>query len=469
MTLVAGVDSSTQSTKVLVCDAATGAVVREGRAPHPEGSEVDPEAWWQALLRATDEGSLLEGVEALSIGGQQHGMVLTDGEGVPVRPALLWNDTQSAADARELTAELGGPQEWADAVGLVLVASFTVTKLRWTARNSPGAMERAERIMLPHDWLTWRPARLPRVWRHHRSRGRVRHGLLVGGDRRLPQRPARAGRRPPAGGARGGRPRGRRRRGGRRGPAAVAGGRTARGRHGGQHGGGAGPRHGTGRRRGEPGHERHGVRRLRDAERRRARDVAGFADATGRFLPLVCTLNAARVLDAAAELLGVDHEGLSALALAAPSGADGLVLIPYLDGERTPDLPEATGSLHGITRGNLRAETMARAAVEGMLCGLADGLDALRETGVTPRRVLLIGGAASSRSVTTIAAELFDARVEVPAPAEYVALGAARQAAWALTGSLPEWEVATTPVPPAQYAHSTRENYARARQQMYGQ
>ena len=197
--------------------------------------------------------------------------------------------------------------------------------------------------------------------------------------------------------------------------------------------------------------------------------VAGFADATGRFLPLVCTLNAARVLDAAAGLLGVDHEGLSALALAAPSGADGLVLIPYLDGERTPDLPASTGSLHGITRANLRPETMARAAVEGMLCGLADGLDALRETGVTPRRVLLIGGATSSPSVTTIAAELFDSPVEVPAPAEYVALGAARQAAWALTGSLPRWEVPTTPVPPATYAHSTRENYARAWQEMYGQ
>jgi xylulokinase len=160
--------------------------------------------------------------------------------------------------------------------------------------------------------------------------------------------------------------------------------------------------------------------------------VAGFADATGRFLPLVCTLNAARVLAAAAAMLGTDLDGLDRLAMRAEPGAGGLVLLPYLDGERTPDLPDATGTLGGLTRTNATPENLARAAVEGMLCGLADGLDALRSQGLQARRVLLIGGAARSRAVQEIAPSIFSAAVTVPAPLEYVAIGAARQAAWAL-------------------------------------
>ena len=163
--------------------------------------------------------------------------------------------------------------------------------------------------------------------------------------------------------------------------------------------------------------------------------VAGFADATGRFLPLVCTLNAARVLTSAATMLGTDHAGLDELALSAKPGAGGLTLLPYLDGERTPDLPDATGTLGGLTRANLTPANVARAAVEGMLCGLADGLDALRDNGVPVQRVLLIGGAARSTAVQAVASGIFGAPVSVPSPGEYVALGAARQAAWVLARS----------------------------------
>src|ERR671920_656004 len=142
--------------------------------------------------------------------------------------------------------------------------------------------------------------------------------------------------------------------------------------------------------------------------------VAGFADATGRHLPLVCTLNAARVLDSAAVLLGVDHHTLSELALAAPPGADGLVLVPYLEGERTPNLPQATGALHGLTLATATRPALARAAVEGLLCGLADGLDAVAGTGVEPARVLLVGGAAASEAVRTAAAQILGVPVDVP-------------------------------------------------------
>src|SRR4051812_13364808 len=156
MTLVAGVDSSTQSCKVVVRDAETGVLVREGRAPHPDGTEVDPAAWATALRTAIGEAGGLADVAAVAVGGQQHGMVCLDDDGAVVRPALLWNDTRSAQAATDLTAELGGGQAWADAVGLVPVASFTVTKLRWLAEHEPASAARTAAVCLPHDWLTWR-------------------------------------------------------------------------------------------------------------------------------------------------------------------------------------------------------------------------------------------------------------------------------------------------------------------------
>ena len=198
--------------------------------------------------------------------------------------------------------------------------------------------------------------------------------------------------------------------------------------------------------------------------------VAGFADATGRFLPLVCTLNAARVLDTTARLLRVDAEQFSELALQAPSGADGLVMVPYLEGERTPDKPEATGSLHGLTMRTMSAAHLARAAVEGMLCGLADGLDALIEQGVVVNRILLVGGGARSAAVGRIAPTIFGRPVVIPPPGEYVADGAARQAAWALSGQPepPQWSAARYATHQAQGdgARGVRERYAQARDQV---
>jgi len=153
-----GVDSSTQSCKVVIVDAATQAVVRQGRASHPDGTSVDPEAWWSALQEAIADAGGIDDVEAWAIGGQQHGMVALDAEGRGVRDALLWNDTRSAPSALALIDELGGPQAWADAIGSVPVASLTVTKLRWLRDHEPDAAARVAAVALPHDWLTWRLA-----------------------------------------------------------------------------------------------------------------------------------------------------------------------------------------------------------------------------------------------------------------------------------------------------------------------
>ena len=168
--------------------------------------------------------------------------------------------------------------------------------------------------------------------------------------------------------------------------------------------------------------------------------VAGFADARGYFLPLACTLNASRVLDATARVLGVDHLELSRLALSAPAGASGLVLVPYFEGERTPNLPDASGTLHGMTLANFTPGNLARAAVEGVACSLTDGLKALTDLGITARRVILVGGGARSEAVQHVVAAIFGLPVTVPEPGEYVADGAARQAAGLLRGAFPSWE-----------------------------
>jgi xylulokinase len=403
---------------------------------------VHPDHWWDAFRAATAD-DILADVAAIGVGGQQHGMVALDETGDVVRPALLWNDTRSTEAARDLVAELGGPAAWAEAVGSVPVAAFTVTKLRWLAQHEPGPAARVQEVVLPHDWVTarilgggsvrpgtattdrgdasgtgyWSPATgsyrtdllerafgravaTPRVLGPHEGAGETADGMLVSagsGDNMA----AAMGLELQVGDV----------------VVSLGTSGTAFGIH------------------DAPTADPSGA-------------VAGYADATGRFLPLVCTLNAARVLTAAATMLGTDLGGLEELALEGAPGAEGLVLLPYLDGERTPDLPYATGTLGGITRANATPANMARAAVEGMLCGLADGVDALAAVGMAVRRVVLIGGAARSRAVQSIAPDLFGMPVTVPSHGEYVALGAARQAAWALRARagddrIPEWEAPT--------------------------
>ncbi len=433
MPLVAGVDSSTQSCKVLVVDAASGHVVRRGRAAHPDGTEVHPEHWWTALREAIGAAGGLDDVAAVSVGGQQHGMVALDDDGEVVRPALLWNDTRSAASARELTDELGGPQAWAERVGSVLVASFTVTKLRWLADHEPEAAARTARVCLPHDWLTWRLAGRPPELTTDRSDASGTGYWSAASGEYLPEIVTRALGHPavvPRVAAR---------------DESVASGADADWRLGPGCGDNAGAALGLGA---GPGDvvvsigTSGVVTAVSDVPTADASgSVAGFADATGRFLPLVATLNAAQVLDATARLLGVDHAGLSDLALTAPPGADGAVLVPYLQGERTPNRPDATGSLLGLTLAATTPAHLARAAVEGLWCGLADGLDAIRDQGVAVRRVLLVGGAGASPAVREIGADVLGVPVDVPPAEEYVALGAARQAAWALDpdGEPPTW------------------------------
>lgn len=457
MTLVAGIDSSTQSCKVLICDADTGAVLREGRAAHPDGTEVDPAFWESAADDAIRAAGGLDDVAAVAVGAQQHGMVCLDDTGKLVRDALLWNDIRSADAATALVEELGGPDAWADAVGVVPLASITVAKLRWLADHEPHHADRTAAVCLPHDWLTWRLRGDTDIAELTTDRsdasGTGYYDAAGDGYRTDLLELALRGRHPVLPTVLG--PAEFRERGGRvfgaglGDNAAAALGLAA-----------------------EPGDVIVSVGTsgvvsavatapVRDG----AGFVAGFADGTGRHLPLVCTLNGARVLDAAAAMLQVDHAKLSRLALSAPPGSDGLVLVPYLEGERTPNRPNASGALHGLRVSNATPTNLARAAVEGLLCALADGIAHLTSHGVPLRRVLLVGGAARSEALRAIAPQVFGVPVLVPDPAEYVALGAGRQAAWALSKAdePPAWQPPETVRYEADPVPAVRQRYAEVR------
>lgn len=473
MTLVAGVDSSTQSCKIVIRDAETGELVREGVAPHPPGTSVDPAAWWEALQQAVVAAGGLDDVAALAIAGQQHGMVALDASGEAIRDALLWNDTRSAGAAVDLIAELGaargsgpedGPAKFAEATGSVPVASLTVTKLRWLADAEPENAARVAAVALPHDWLTWKlmggPAAGLDALVTDRSdasgtgyfdsvTNEYDREILSMALRRdasdvvLPRVVAaseRAGVTVETAAA----------------PAGIVLGPGA--------GDNAGASLGLGMVPGDVtlSFGTSGV--VSAVTSQPVRDpsglVTGFADATGNYLPLAVTLNCAQALDVVEDLFGWDHREYDEVALAASPGAGGLTLVPYFQGERTPNLPDSTASLLGMKLENLTRENVARAAFEGLCCLLADGLDAMAEQGVPIERVRLIGGSARSKALQQIAPTVFGRSVMIPQPGEYVANGAARQAAWVLLGELPEWELGETVTVDGDVVPEIRERYA---------
>ncbi|WP_432083146.1 xylulokinase [Streptomyces sp. WAC 04229] len=442
--LVVGVDTSTQSTKALVVDAATGRVVASGQAPHTvssgAGRESDPRQWWDALGEALRQcGEAAREAAAVSIGGQQHGLVTLDAQGEPVRPALLWNDVRSAPQARRLIEELGGPKSWAERTGSVPSASFTVTKWAWLAEHEPDAVRAARAVRLPHDYLTERltgegttdrgdasgtgwwasgteaydedilarvgldPALLPRVVRPGEVAGTVRdgHGLPF-----------------------------------TKGTLVAAG-----------TGDNAAAALGLGLRPGVPVMSLGTSGTVYAVSRRRPADptgtVAGFADARGDWLPLACTLNCTLAVDRVATLLGLDREAVE-------PGTEA-TLLPFLDGERTPNLPHASGLLHGL-RHDTTAGQLLQSAYDGAVHSLLNALDLVLDADADPSApLLLIGGGARGGAWQETVRRLSGRPVQIPEAKELVALGAAAQAAGLLTGEdaaavARRWNTAAGPV-----------------------
>lgn len=471
MALVAGVDSSTQSCKIVVRDSETGELVREGRASHPDGTSAPADSWWDALVEAVDDAGGLDDVEAISIGAQQHGMVTLDENGDLVRDALLWNDVRNSDQVDALNDELGA-DEWVNRVGNTLGESFTVTKLRWLRDEEPENAEKTFAVVLPHDYLTWRlkgggPGNLnPDDLTTDRSDasgtgywsaatgeydmellelalGKQVHVPKVLGPTEVAGHVADNIPGIPAGI-----------------PIGVGGGDNAlAGLALGLDTGDAVLSLGTSgtvyAKAAEPVKDHAGI-------------MAGFADATGVHLPLACTLNAARDLDVMAQLLGMSHDELADLALKAPSGADGLSILPYFTGERTPRLPKAQGSMHGMTLDNMTPQHLARATVESMLASQIVMLQAARDAGIPVETLLVIGGAAQSKAIQEILPTLVDLPIFIPTPGEYVADGAAKQAVAALTGSFPDWERKGAALDAGELNPQIMERHLAARQELHG-
>ena len=396
-------------------------------------------------------------------------MVVLDHDGYVIRPALLWNDVRSA-DAAEELIEHFGRAALAERTGSVPVASFTATKLRWLHNNEPANASRVAAVALPHDWLTWRllgygprgasvlgPDLAALVTDRSDASGtlywnprdgsydeEIIHWAL--GHVPILPRVLEPGQRAGTT-ARG-----------------VAPGIPATIIVGGGAGDNAAAAMGLGAATGDVVISIGTSGTVFAVSNKPVADptgtVCGFADAAGQYLPLVATLNAARILDAVAGLLEVDHFELSRLARMAAPGSGGLVLQPYFEGERTPNLPHATATLFGMTLANTTRSNLARAATEGLLCGLADGVDALRSVGVQPDRILLIGGASSNAAVVEVASQVFDVPVTVPRRDEYVANGAARQAGWTYLGDPVDWPLDIDASPRIDFQPQIREQYA---------
>ncbi|MFV0309681.1 MAG: xylulokinase [Desertimonas sp.] len=472
--VVIGVDSSTQSTKVETRRLDTGEVVGRGQAPHPATfppvSEQEPRDWWRALVAAIGElGALRHDVVAIAVAGQQHGLVLTDDTGDPLRPAKLWNDTTSASHAARMVREIGA-ERWAELVGTIPVPSITITKLAWVAEHQPDVLARTRRVMLPHDYLTWRL-----TGEHVTDRGDAsgtgwydpvtdahRDELLaaaIGDTSFQAAMPRVLGPTEPAGPltAEAARTLGL--------PAGIIVGPGT--------GDNAGAALGLGLRPGDVAISlgTSGVAFAVSATPTRdpSGAVAGFASASGEFLPLVCTLNATKVTDTVARWLGVDPAGLAELALATVDDPGDVAVVPYFDGERTPNRPDATGSFHGLTTTTTRAQ-LALAAHDGVLCGLLDGVDALAAAGASVGgRLFLVGGGARSGAYRQRLADLSGREVIVADTDETVATGAAVQAAVVATGDTfadvaTRWRLGTgTTVAPAVDARHRRDTYRAAR------
>ncbi|MFY9262316.1 MAG: xylulose kinase [Actinomycetaceae bacterium] len=438
--LVAGIDSSTQSTKVVVVDVATGDIVREGKAPHPDGSEVHPDHWWQALNIAMDDAGGIADCGAVSIAGQQHGMVCLDDAGEVIRPALLWNDVRSAQAARDLIAEKS-VQWWVDTSGSAPVASLTVTKLRWLADNEPENAAKIAAVCLPHDWLMWKLSGSTDIRDLVTDRsdasgtgyvdvvsGEYRRDILALALRISEEEAAKivlpriADTYEKVG--------------------TVAGTEIAIGPGCGDNAGAAlalnldagkatlsiGTSGVVAAISPEPVKDMTGA-------------VNGFMSADGNWLPLACTLNASLIQDYMRNLLDVSYDELDELAIAGEVGSGGMTMIPFFVGERTPNLPDASASIHNMRPEAMTRENLARLAYEGLACSLTGAMDLVRSTGARIDSLLLVGGGAKSAALRDILPAVLGVPIEVPRVGEYVALGAALQAARVLNPEQPAWPI----------------------------
>lgn len=448
--LYLGIDCGTQGTKALILDSESGQVLGLGSAPHTliQGAqgrrEQDPGQWLDALQHATRQALTQAGIsgqqiQGIGVSAQQHGLVLLDSQGDVLRPAKLWCDTESTGENNQLLEWLGGETGSLERLGLVIAPGYTVSKLLWTKHHHPQILARTAHILLPHDYLNfWLTGRCcseygdasgtgyfnvrTRQWdrellHHIDPDGHLEQALPELIEPRQPVgriRPLIAqllGLNPDAVVSSGG---------GDNMMAAI----------------------GTGNI--EPGIITMSLGSSGTVfafdpqpQARPEASVASFCSSTGGWLPLICTLNLTNVTGAVRELFGLSVEGFNQMARQAPAGADGVSLLPFLNGERVPALPDATGNFQGLTLTNMTQANLCRAAIEGTTYGLRYGLDLLRRNGLQSHVIRLVGGGSKSPLWRQLVADIMATPVVCPEQSEAAALGAAIQAAWCVAADSP--------------------------------
>ncbi len=442
-----GIDCGTGSTKAVLLDASSGAVIGSHSAAHAldtraDGtSEQDPADWIRALVEsvrgvlATTSGATIRGI---AVSGQQHGLVALGADDRPVRPAKLWNDTTTAEESTLLTDAVGGTDAALALTGNRFLTGYTAPKLLWLRRHEPDRYAAASRFCLPHDylnrWLTGAFVTEPgdasgTAYFDVRER-RYALGVLEAIDEArdwaaalpdvVPSRSLIGELRAEAAEALGLPP----------GVPVAA-------------GGGDNMCAAIGVGATEPGPvvvslgTSATAATYRDAPAIDLQgEVSAFCDSTGGWLPLACTLNCTAVVEWARTLAGPDAPDVDMALDTSPPGASGLAFLPYLSGERTPDLPRSAGRLDGLRHDHGPAD-IVRAAVEGVTDGAAFALEALGRTGVVPERLIVVGGGANSDAWAQLLADICELPVERPASTEAAAAGAARQVRWVIDGAEP--------------------------------
>jgi len=440
MSLFIGIDSGTQSVKAVVLDLESGRVVAEARAPHrlidglPAGHmEQHPRDWVAALETViADVAGRIERsrVRGIGVSGQQHGFVPLDAKGEVIRPAKLWCDTSTAPECAILTRKLGGPKAVLRKTGMPFLPGYTAPKILWMKRHEPANFRRLRHVLLPHDYLNfyltgnyfmehgdasgtalmdvrrriWSAEAAGAVdrnlidWLPPLSASHEAAGTLSGPIARLHGFPA--GVVVSAGG-------------GDNMMGAIGTGNVVPGIITASFG-----TSGT--------IYAHASKPVVDP----GGEIAGGCSSTGGWLPLLCTMNVTTVTERIRALFDFDHAALDMAVAATPAGAGGVVVLPYLAGERTPNVPDGSGVILGLDQDNITSGHLARAAMEGVTLGMNYGLRRLAELGVKAREIRVTGGGARSPAWRQIMADVFGVPVVAMVEDEGAALGAALQAAW---------------------------------------
>ena len=440
--LLIGIDSGTQSTKVLVVDAKTGKVHGEAAQAYdlipnlPAGAkEQHPETWRDATRKCIRKAlkaakATASEVRAIGISGQQHGFVPLDTKGNVIRPAKLWCDTATAAECHEITKSIGGAKQTIKALGNAVLPGFTASKIKWLKNHEPRNFKKLATILLPHDYLNhWLTGQA--VMEYGDASGTA---LLDVRKRKWSTKalkaiaPDLAEKLPPlissdqpagtlceaaakelglntevivsAGG-------------GDNMMGAIGTGNTAEGVITASFGT-SGTIYACAE---KPIIDPQG-------------EIAAFCDSTNRWLPLLCTMNVTVATEMVRNCFGWSHEQFAKAANKVPAGSDGLLLLPYLEGERTPNVPDGTGVFFGNNNKTFDPTYYARAAMEGVTLGMNYGLRRLAELGVKPTQIRATGGGAKSKLWRQIMADVFNAEVVTLKVSEGAAYGGALQALW---------------------------------------